>query len=94
MTVRGQGDPSHRCVTDLHGQGTADGSRIRITQVLVGPRTVGSKLGCSSDEQEGPRTISWVIAGLHRTAHWHDWADVRSIAWQERQIEMEATTHD
>lgn len=89
MAVHGHDSSSRGCITDLHGQGTSDGSGIRITKVLVGPRLAGSTLGYSSDEQNGPRAISWVIDRLHRSAHWHDWSDLRSVSWEERSVEMD-----
>lgn len=89
MTVHRHDSTPRHCITDLHGQGTPDGAGIRLTKVLVGPRLAGSKLGYSSDEQDGPRAISWIIDRLHRTAHWHEWSDLRSVAWAEGYVEMD-----
>ncbi|WP_068263626.1 hypothetical protein [Janibacter limosus] len=85
--VDATGEPVGR-VTDVrsHAEDIRDG--IALTSVLVGPRLMGSKLGYSSDEQDGPRAISWIIGRMHRSAHWHDLADVAAISWEERRLEI------
>ncbi|MGN7247319.1 hypothetical protein ACTHQ1_06275 [Janibacter anophelis] len=59
-----------------------------VTAVLVGPRLMGSSLGYSSDEQDGPWAISWVVGRLHRTAHWRDRREIASISWTGRRIDL------
>lgn len=68
-------------ITDVHGR-CADGSdSIRLTRVLIGPRMLGSSLGYSSADQEGPLAVRSVIRAVHRSAHWRDWSDLDEISW-------------
>lgn len=79
-------------VTDVRGR-TA-GSGIRLTELLAGPRLFGSSLGYSSDEQDGPRAISWLVGRLHRSAHWRDWSQLRGVDWDERRVEVTGRRSD
>lgn len=88
MTVHDHaGTPVGR-ITDVRGRATRHGELIRLTRVLHGPRILGSSLGYSSPEQEGPRIIHWVVRALHRSARWHDWSDLGEISWARNTAEL------
>jgi sporulation protein YlmC with PRC-barrel domain len=88
MVVIDEGHESGRHITDLEARTAFVGSGPRLTRVLVGPRVVGSSLGYSSDEQDGPRVIRWIIDAVHREAHWHDVADLAEISWSQGQVRL------
>ncbi len=91
MQVRDACDEAIGRVTDVRGVAHDVARGIPVTAVLVGPRLMGSSLGYSSDEQDGPWAISWVVGRLHRTAHWRDRREIASISWTGRRIDL--STH-
>lgn len=74
-------------ITDVNGRTLTDGGDvlgpIRLTEAFVGPWLVGSRLGYSSPDVEGPFVIDRIVAAVHRKARWHDWAEIVDISWAE-----------
>lgn len=71
-------------ITDVEGRSGSGDDRvgpIRLTRVLVGPRSVGSSLGYSTAEQTGPLAINRLIRTVHRRAEWSDWSAVEDVDW-------------
>ncbi|WEV77505.1 hypothetical protein O9K63_13010 [Janibacter cremeus] len=62
---------------------------LRLTRLLVGPRAVGSTLGYSTSEQEGPLVIDRFVGALHRKARWHDWSEIADISWAEGRARLD-----
>lgn len=84
MVVHDRGGTPVGRVTDVYGRDAHDSEHahaIRLTRVLVGPRMLGSSLGYSTPEQEGPAVIRWIVRALHRSARWRDWSDIGEISW-------------
>lgn len=88
MTVRNQGGTPVGRITDVHGRAMQHAGLIRLTRVLHGPRLVGSSLGYSSPEQEGPRVIHGVVRALHRSARWREFSDLGEVSWARNTAEL------
>lgn len=88
MAVIDEGHESGQHVTDVVARTTYVGTGPHLERVLVGPRLVGSSLGYSSDEQEGPWVIHRIVDLVHREAHWHDISDLAAISWSQGWVRL------
>lgn len=63
-------------------------STLRVEGLVIGRRRPGTLFGYHRHPRQGPWLVRVVVAWLHRSTRYVDWADVDRVDWDERVVHL------